>query len=106
MVTTYFIPPSDEAALDNLRRIELMTAVLLPATNTLLVWATDLLANVTDCSSKLRDHEMDDCSLQRHTGLVVLRPPVGVQSLAVVQRPTHGPWRVALLLLTLGPHPA
>ena len=26
-----------------------------------------------------------------------LRPPVGVQSPAVVQRPAHGPWRVALL---------
>ena len=26
-----------------------------------------------------------------------LRPPVGVQSLTVVQRPARGPWRVALL---------
>ena len=26
-----------------------------------------------------------------------LRPLVGVQSLAVVQRPNHGPWRVTLL---------
>ena len=50
-----------------------MTAVLLPATNTLQVWLKEILAYVIEHASTFRDHEMEDRTLQRHKGLVVLQ---------------------------------
>ena len=55
------------------------------------------VATCTACPSSRRPRARPVCSKGVRQQLHRLRPLVGVTSLAVVRRPTHGPWRVALM---------